>query len=120
VNERVLTERRDHVLVITINRPEAKNAFDLATARAMHRAMDLLDAEDELFIGVITGAGKTFSAGADLKAVARNERASTERGGFGMFRRPSRKPPWRQRRIYTEKPDLRSRRTRPYSGANLL
>lgn len=92
MNERVLTERRDHILVITINRPEAKNAFDLATAQAMHRAMDMLDAEDDLFVGVITGAGKTFSAGADLKAVARNERASTERGGFGMFRRPSRKP----------------------------
>lgn len=92
MNERVLTERRDRVLVITINRPEAKNAFDLASAQAMHRAMDLLDAEDDLFVGVITGAGGTFSAGADLKAVARNERAVTERGGFGMFKRPSRKP----------------------------
>lgn len=92
MTERILTERRGHILVITINRPEAKNAFDIVSARAMHQAMDLLDAEDDLFIGVITGAGGTFSAGADLKAVARNERAVTERGGFGMFKRPSRKP----------------------------
>ncbi|MGH6710079.1 MAG: crotonase/enoyl-CoA hydratase family protein [Bradyrhizobium sp.] len=92
MTERILTERRGHILVITINRPEARNAFDIASARAMHQAMDLLDAEDDLFVGIITGAGGTFSAGADLKAVARNERAVTERGGFGMFKRPSRKP----------------------------
>lgn len=92
MSERILTERRDHILLITINRAEAKNAFDLESAQGMHRAMDLLDAEDDLFIGIITGAGGIFSAGADLKAVARNERAVTERGGFGMFKRPSRKP----------------------------
>lgn len=92
MTERILTERRGHILVITINRPEARNAFDVISARAMHQAMDLLDAEDDLFVGIITGAGGTFSAGADLKAVARNERAVTERGGFGMFKRPSRKP----------------------------
>jgi len=89
---RVLTERRGHVLVITINRPEARNAFDRATAEAMHAAMDLLDGTDELFVGVITGADGTFSAGADLKAVARGESARTPRGGFGMFARPSRRP----------------------------
>lgn len=90
--ERILTERRGHILVVTINRPEAKNAFDSVSAQAMHAAMDLLDAEDDLFVGVITGAGGVFSAGADLKAVARGERAVTARGGFGMFSRPSRKP----------------------------
>lgn len=91
-NQRVLTEQRGHILVITINRPEAKNAFDSKSAQAMHAAMDLLDSQDDLFVGIITGAGGVFSAGADLKAVARGERAVTERGGFGMFRRPSRKP----------------------------
>src|SRR5262245_6528304 len=90
--QRILTERRGHVLIVTINRPEAKNAFDAVSAQGMHAAMDVLDREDELFVGVITGAGGTFSAGADLKAVARGERAATARGGFGMFRRPSRKP----------------------------
>ncbi len=89
---RILTERHGHVLVITINRPEARNAFDRATSEQMHAAMDRLDETDELFVGVITGAGGTFSAGADLKAVARGERAATKRGGFGAFARPSRKP----------------------------
>jgi enoyl-CoA hydratase len=88
----VLTERRGHILVVTLNRPEAKNACNLAVARGVSAAMDRLDAEDELFVGVITGAGGNFSAGADLKAVARGERAVTDRGGFGLFRRPPRKP----------------------------
>ncbi len=88
----VLTERRGPVLVITVNRPQARNAFDHATAVAMHAAMDMLDEADELFVGVITGAGDHFCAGADLKAAARGERAATERGGFGLFKRPSRKP----------------------------
>ena len=90
--ERILTERRGHVLVITINRPEARNAFDAASAQALEAAVDALDAEDDLFVGVITGAGGNFSAGADLKAVARGERASTRRGGFGIFAKPPRKP----------------------------
>ena len=89
---RILTERRGHVLVITINRPEARNAFDGASAQAMEAAVDRLDAEDDLFVGVITGAGGNFSAGADLKAAARGERAATKRGGFGLFARPPRKP----------------------------
>ena len=91
-DQRILTERRGNILVVTINRPEARNAFDSISAQAMHAAMDLLDREDELFVGIITGAGGVFSAGADLKAVARGERAVTDRGGFGMFNRPSRKP----------------------------
>jgi enoyl-CoA hydratase len=90
--DRVLTERRGHVLVITINRPEARNAFDAASALALEAAADRLDAEDDLFVGVITGAGGNFSAGADLKAAARGERAATRRGGFGMFAKPPRKP----------------------------
>jgi len=88
----VLTERRGHILIVTLNRPEARNACNLAVAQGVSAAMDLLDAEDALFVGVITGAGGNFSAGADLKAVARGERSVTERGGFGLFRRPSRKP----------------------------
>ena len=65
-SQRILTEQRGHILLITINRPEAKNAFDATSAQAMHAAMDLLDATDALFVGVVTGAGGTFSAGADL------------------------------------------------------
>jgi len=93
MSDRILTERRGHVFVITINRPEAKNAFDAESARALEAAADTLDAEDSLFIGVITGAGGTFSAGADLKAAARGERGATsKRGGFGFFAQPPRKP----------------------------
>lgn len=101
----LLLERRGHVLLITINRYEARNSFDQPTAVAMSKAMDLLDETDELFIGVITGAGGTFCAGADLKDVKRRADAAgadekdagfkgrgTERGGFGMFWRPSKKP----------------------------
>src|SRR5450755_2331582 len=66
---RVLTERQGHVFLITINRPEARNAFDAQSAVALEVAADTLDADDSLFVGVITGAGGTFSAGADLKAV---------------------------------------------------
>lgn len=89
---RITTEKRGHVLVITINRPEARNAFDRQSAEEMNAAMDLLDAQDDLFVGVIWGAGGHFSAGADLKAVARGERPHAERGGFGLFKRPARKP----------------------------
>src|SRR5260221_3685438 len=90
--DRILTELKGHVLVITINRPEAKNAFDAISAKALEAAADRLDDEDDLFVGVITGAGGTFSAGADLKAAARGERAATKRGGFGLFAKPPRKP----------------------------
>ncbi|MFI4935506.1 MAG: crotonase/enoyl-CoA hydratase family protein [Caulobacterales bacterium] len=90
--QRILTERKGPVLIITINRPQARNAFDAASATAMEAAVDQLDADDSLFVGVITGAGGNFSAGADLKAAARGERAATERGGFGMFAKPPRKP----------------------------
>jgi len=90
--DRILTETRGHVLVITINRPEARNAFDGASALALEAAIDRLDGEDDLFVGVITGAGGHFSAGADLKAAARGERAATKRGGFGMFAKPPCKP----------------------------
>jgi enoyl-CoA hydratase len=94
-SERVLTERRGSILIVTINRPEARNAFDDESSHAMNAAMDLLDAEDELFIGIITGAGGNFSAGADLKAAAVRGGATRERpsrGGFGIMQRPPRKP----------------------------
>ncbi len=91
--EPIQTEVKGNILVVTINRPKAKNAFDKATAEAMEAAMDHLDAEDSLFAGIITGAGGTFSSGADLKAVAKGERPATEkRGGFGLFKTPPRKP----------------------------
>lgn len=90
---RVLTERRGHILIVTLNRPEVKNACDGQTAQEMKAAMDLLDQEPALFLGIVTGAGGDFCAGADLKAAARGElRERPPRGGFGVFRRPPRKP----------------------------
>ncbi len=91
--QRILTERRESILVVTINRPQARNAFDGETSIQMNAAMDLLDNDDSLFVGVITGAGGTFSAGADLKEVARGTRPERPpRGGFGIFVTPPRKP----------------------------
>lgn len=92
-SQRVLTERRGPILIITINRPEARNAFDHATSIAMNAAMDLLDDEDDLFVGIVTGAGGNFSAGADLKEIARSGlHSQPPRGGFGIMMRPARKP----------------------------
>ena len=64
----VRTETQDGVLVVTLDRPRARNAIDGATARALAAALDRLDAEDDLRVGVLTGAGGTFCSGMDLKA----------------------------------------------------
>lgn len=92
-DEKVLVERRDAVQVITINRPQARNALDAAVARRVADAMDELDASDDLRAGVLTGAGGFFSAGMDLKAFLRGETPSIEgRGLCGITRTPPRKP----------------------------
>jgi enoyl-CoA hydratase len=86
-------EERGHILVVTISRPEAKNAFDKATAEALELAMDHLDNEQTLYAGIITGGGGTFCSGVDLQAIARGERAvGKSRGGFGILARPPKKP----------------------------
>lgn len=90
---KVATERRGHILLISIDRPEARNAMDYEASLQMEAALDTLDAEPELRVGIITGSGKNFSAGADLKAAAKGKTAMTDRrGGFGAFARPSLKP----------------------------
>ena len=68
--DEVLTERRDRVLLITLNRPKARNAVNTALARALTAAIEELDGDDGLTAGVLTGAGGGFSAGMDLKAFA--------------------------------------------------
>jgi enoyl-CoA hydratase len=89
----VLTERRDGVLVITLNRPEARNAVNRAVAEGVAAALDELDGDDELRAGVITGAGGTFSAGMDLKAFVAGERPHVEgRGSGGIVQQPPDKP----------------------------
>lgn len=68
--DEVLTERRDRVLLITLNRPKARNAINTALAGALIAAIEELDGDDGLTAGVLTGAGGGFSAGMDLKAFA--------------------------------------------------
>ena len=69
----VLVERRDRVMIITLNRPEAMNAINGALSNGLYNAIKELDADDGLTAGVITGAGRAFCAGMDLKAFARGE-----------------------------------------------
>lgn len=89
----VLTEVRGRVLLITINRPEARNSISKATAEAMAAALDRLDEDRELAVGVITGTGKGFSAGMDLKGFASGEfPIAGDRGFAGIAQRSARKP----------------------------
>jgi enoyl-CoA hydratase len=89
----VLTERRDSVLIITINRPEVRNAVNGAVSAGIGAALEDLDADDALAVGVLTGAGGFFSAGMDLGAFVRGEEIHhPERGFAGIIRRAARKP----------------------------
>jgi enoyl-CoA hydratase len=89
----VRVEPEGDVLVVTIDRPEARNAVNLAVAQAVAEAMDRLDAEDSLRAGILTGAGGTFCAGMDLKAFVAGERPFISGRGFaGIAERPPRKP----------------------------
>ena len=89
----VLTERRDKVLVITINRPDQRNAVNAAVAEGIAGGLDSLDADDELAIGILTGAGKGFCAGMDLKAFVTGERPwFADRGFAGITQRSAAKP----------------------------
>jgi enoyl-CoA hydratase len=89
----VLTEERDGVLVLTINRPEARNAINGAVARGIAEALDRLDGSSELRVGVLTGAGGSFSSGMDLKGFLSGDVPIVEgRGLGGLTERPPRKP----------------------------
>jgi enoyl-CoA hydratase len=81
-NAAVLTERRERVLLITINRPDQRNAVNAAVAEGIAAALDELDGDEGLSVGVLTGAGKGFSSGMDLKAFVTGERPYVEGRGF--------------------------------------
>ena len=92
-DQAVLTERRGRVLLITLNRPDARNSVNAALAQGIAAALDELDGDDELQVGVITGAGKGFCAGMDLKAFVRGESPHVEGRGFaGITQRSATKP----------------------------
>jgi enoyl-CoA hydratase len=93
VSDAVLVERRGHVLVITLNRPEQRNALNRDVALAVAAAADELDESDDLRVGVLTGSGGTFSSGMDLKAFLRGESPAIDgRGLCGITQTPPRKP----------------------------
>jgi enoyl-CoA hydratase len=90
---KVHTERHGAVLVVTLDRPEVRNAIDTETAWAVSDAMDELDSDSTIALGVITGAGGMFCAGMDLKAFLAGERPSVGARGFaGLVEQPPGKP----------------------------
>jgi enoyl-CoA hydratase len=96
--EPVLTDRlkigqHANVLLITLNRPEVRNAVNAALAAGVARALDELDGDDDLSVGVLTGAGGFFCAGMDLGAFVKGESPYFgDRGFAGIAQRASRKP----------------------------
>jgi enoyl-CoA hydratase len=89
----LLVEERGRVLVLTMNRPQARNAMSLSLSNLLAEAFDELDRRDDLSVAVITGAGGTFCAGMDLKGFARGEIPIVPGRGFaGLVERPPRKP----------------------------
>ncbi|MDD7918870.1 crotonase/enoyl-CoA hydratase family protein [Actinomycetospora callitridis] len=87
------TERDGTTLIITIDRPKARNSVNTAVAEGIAAALDELDGDDALVAGILTGAGGFFSAGMDLKAFLRGERPHVgDRGFAGITQRPPSKP----------------------------
>jgi enoyl-CoA hydratase len=78
-------EEHGNVLVLRINRPEARNAINGAVAQGIEAGIDRLEEDENLWVGVLTGTTDVFSAGADLKLInsGRGAEMSTERGNFG-------------------------------------
>lgn len=89
----VLVERRGPIMIITMNRPEVRNAVDHAMAVGLEKACDAFEADPNIRVAVLTGANGYFSSGMDLKAMARGEAPLTEnRGALGLAGKPPRKP----------------------------
>jgi enoyl-CoA hydratase len=87
LTEAVTFEVRGHYAVITINRPQARNAVNSAVANGIEAGIDKLEEDDDLWVGIITGVPPVFCAGADLKEINSGNAAGlqTARGGFGGF-----------------------------------
>lgn len=83
MSELVITEQRGAVLIVTINRAEARNAVNRDVSLAIAAAMDRLDSDPDLVIGILTGAGGSFCAGMDLKDFVAGSRPEIEGRGFG-------------------------------------
>jgi enoyl-CoA hydratase len=88
-------EVRGRIAVLTLNRPEARNAVNGDVANGMEAAIDRLEDDPEVWVGILTHVGPVFSAGADLKAIAAGQANTlqTKRGGFaGLVQRERTKP----------------------------
>ena len=93
MSEELLRSRDGHVEVLTINRPQARNAINLATAQAISDALDECTTDDDVWVVILTGAeDKAFSAGMDLKAFAQGEFPATAQGFGGITERHFPKP----------------------------
>ncbi|KQM69165.1 MULTISPECIES: crotonase/enoyl-CoA hydratase family protein [unclassified Sphingomonas] len=89
----VVVERRAAVLVMTIDRPAQRNAVNRAVSLALAEALDVLDADPTLRVGIVTGMGGNFCSGMDLKAFVDGERPELEGRGFaGVTEKPPAKP----------------------------
>lgn len=87
------TSEEDGILVITINRPEARNAMNKAAAEGIAAALERLDAEEGLRVAILTGAGGTFCSGMDLKGFLKGESPVVKGRGFGgLVEAPPQKP----------------------------
>lgn len=86
-------ERQDGILLLTFNRPEARNAMTLAMSKAMVAALDELDSNPALSVAVVTGAGGNFCSGMDLKGFLKGERPSVPGRGFGGLTQSAPKKP---------------------------
>ena len=88
-------EPENHLAVITIDRPEARNAVNAEVAQGIEEAVDAIEADDRIWVGILTGVPPVFSAGGDLKEIGKGrvKTLHTKRGGFaGFVRRERRKP----------------------------
>jgi enoyl-CoA hydratase len=91
--DEILRERHGHIEVLTINRPDARNAINKATAEALSDALDDCETDRDIWVVVLTGSGdKAFSAGMDLKAFATGEFPITDKGFGGLTQRDFPKP----------------------------
>ena len=93
MSEELATRVEDEILVITMNRPEARNAMNKTVAEGIAEALDRLDAEPALRVAILTGAGGTFCSGMDLKGFLRGESPVVKGRGFGgLVLKPPVKP----------------------------
>ena len=84
-----LVEKRGHVLIVTMNRPEARNALSGEMMEIMVEAWDRIDSDPDIRVAILTGAGGTFCAGMDLKEMNRNAPGDKFTGGMDVTRLPA-------------------------------